>query len=93
MMQMLYDSETFVVVHVVANEPFGLVPHDPYEKPRHGFEIVDKRVNKEVYLDGPWAAAFQAQMTAWQLDKPQQSEVGALLEDYCTLAQIPLALH
>ena len=93
MMQMLYDSETFLVVHMVANEPFGLVAHDPYEAPRHGFEIVDKRVGKEVYLGGDWATAFRAQMDAWALDVPQQSEVEALLDDYCTLAQIPLAIQ
>ena len=45
-MQMLYDSDAFVVVHMQANEPLDGEP-----KPvtvRHGFEIVDKRSNKEV---------------------------------------------
>lgn len=92
-MQMLYDSDTFLVVHMVANEPFGLVPHDPYETPRHGYEIVDKRVNKEVYLDGAWAVAFSQQMSAWREDIPEQSEIEELLDSYCTLAQYPLALH
>ncbi len=86
-MQMLYDSDTFLVVHMDAN--LG----DVSAKPRPGFEIVDKRANKEVYLDGPWAAIFQAQMAAWQEKTPEQSEVEATLDSYCTLAQYPLDLH
>jgi len=60
-MQMLYDSDTFVVVHLQANEP-GEGESLP-NLPRHGFEIVDKRSNKEVYLDGAWADDRDSQ---WQ---------------------------
>ena len=90
-MQMLYDSESFVVVHLQANAategetPAGLV--------RHGFEIVDKRSNKEVYLDGSWADAFQRQINAWQLNTPTQEEVEATLDGYAELAQNPLVIH
>src|SRR5690242_18819214 len=58
-MQMLYDSDSFVVVHMQANEAADGEP--PPRIVRHGFEIVDKRTNKEVYLDGTWAEAFQRQ--------------------------------
>ncbi len=85
-MQMLYDSDAFVVVHMDANQDSG-------PRPRHGFEIVDKRVNKELYLDGAWAAAFQAQINSWQLNTPTQEEVEAQLELYCNLAQYPLVMH
>jgi Protein of unknown function (DUF3567) len=89
--QMLYDSETFVVVHMVANEsPEG---QPPPVKPRDGFEIVDKRSNKEVYLDGGWAAAFQRQITAWQQVTPTQEEVEEVLDAYSCLAQNPLVMH
>ena len=61
-MHMLYDSESFVVVHMlpdavekksaqVLNDTAPAVP----QLARHGFEIVDKRSGKEVYLDGSWA--------------------------------------
>jgi hypothetical protein len=92
-MQMLYDSDTFVVVHMDANE----VPEEERTflspRPRHGFEIVDKATNKEVYLDGSWADAFQRQINAWQLNVPTQEEVEEKLSGYCQLAQIPLVLH
>jgi hypothetical protein len=92
-MQMLYDSDTFVVVHQKINDPFGAVPHDPFEKPKHGFEIVDKRTNKEVFLAGPWADAFQQQIDAWQLKTPLQEEVEETLDQYSALAHYPLVIH
>ena len=59
-MQMLYDSDSFVVVHVQPTEGEApAAPHLPVLA-RHGFEIVDKRSGKEVYLDGSWAEAVPA---------------------------------
>lgn len=60
---------------------------------RHGFEIVDKRAGKEVYLDGSWAELFQQQITAWQNDTPTQEEVEDTLERYAELAQNPVIVH
>jgi hypothetical protein len=53
-MNMLYDSDTFAVVHIFANAPEeqGTGSSAPPQMPRHGFEIVDKRSGKELYLDG-----------------------------------------
>ena len=90
-MQMLYDSESFVVVHLQANEPAEGEPMPHIA--RHGFEIVDKRSNKEVYLDGSWAEAFQRQINAWQLSTPTQEEVETTLDGYAELAQNPLVMH
>lgn len=90
-MQMLYDSDSFVVVHMQADEAA-----DGDTAPRiarHGFEIVDKRSNKEVYLDGSWADAFQRQINAWQLKTPTQEEVEETLGGYAELAQNPLVMH
>ena len=90
-MQMLYDSDSFVVVHLQANQAAeGELIHG---SARHGFEIVDKRSNKEVYLDGSWADAFQRQINAWQLNTPTQEEVEATLDGYAELAQNPLVIH
>lgn len=94
-MHMLYDSDAFAVVHILANAPEDgeaqrlLGP----QIPRHGFEIVDKRSNKEVYLDGSWADAFQRQINAWQLNTPTQEEVETTLDGYAELAQNPLVIH
>lgn len=92
-MQMLYDSESFVVVHMQAGD---VTADDTAAAPalaRHGFEIVDKRTNKEVYLDGSWADLFQRQINAWQLNTPSQEEVETTLDGYAELAQNPLVMH
>ncbi|MCD6663379.1 MAG: DUF3567 domain-containing protein [Comamonas sp.] len=98
-MHMLYDSESFVVVHMLPlpdapNAPEGTSDEAPVPQLlRHGFEIVDKRSGKEVYLDGSWAELFQQQIMAWQQNTPSQDEVEATLDGYAGLAQNPVVLH
>jgi hypothetical protein len=60
---------------------------------RHGFEIVDKRSGKEVYLDGSWAELFQQHIVAWQVNMPTQEEVEDTLSQYAELAQTPVLVH
>lgn len=60
---------------------------------RHGFEIVDKRSGKEVYLDGSWAELFQQHIVAWQVNMPTQEEVEDTLSQYAELAQNPVLVH
>jgi Protein of unknown function (DUF3567) len=93
-MHMLYDSERYVVVHLLANAPDSdALPATQAQLARHGFEIVDKCANKEVYLDGSWAELFQQQILAWQRKTPTQEEVEATLGGYAELAQNPLVMH
>ncbi len=116
-MQMLYDSDSFVVVHLQAEaqeessaqdavqvamrgmeiapsgQALGANEASPYRLARHGFEIVDKRSGKEVYLDGSWAELFQQQIVAWQVKTPTQEEVEETLERYAQLAQNPVVMH
>ncbi len=92
-MQMLYDSESFVVVHVQPDEEQGASSPDTPTLARHGFEIVDKRSGKEVYLDGSWAELFRQQIADWQRNTPTQEEVEDTLEGYAELAQTPVLLH
>lgn len=94
-MNMLYDSESFAVVHIHANAPMSgdAETADEPVMPRHGFEIVDKRSGKEVYLDGSWAEMFQRHIVAWQRDTPSQEEVENTLEGYASLAQMPVVVH
>ena len=94
-MHMLYDSESFAVVHILANaaEDTAEASAQGPQMPRHGFEIVDKRSGKEVYLDGSWAEMFQQHVSAWQQNTPTQEEVENTLEGYATLAQTPVVMH
>ena len=93
-MNLLYESDDFAVMHVLANasqdEP---TPQGRPVLERHGFEIVDKRSGKEVYLDGSWAEMFQQQILAWQRDTPTQEEVEDALDRYAGLAQNPVVVH
>jgi hypothetical protein len=98
-MNTLYDSESFVVVHLQApgQDTSNTTGVDAQTQvpamPRHGFEIVDKRSGKEVYLDGSWAELFQQHLHAWHLKSPTQEEVEATLERYSGLAQQPVLVH
>ena len=93
-MQMLYDSESFAVMQIHANAPeeFAPAPAVP-QLARHGFEIVDKRSGKEVYLDGSWAVMFQQRLSAWAQNAPTQEEIEDTLEGYSGLANTPISLH
>ncbi|MHA7600983.1 BTH_I0359 family protein [Alicycliphilus sp. T452] len=95
-MQMLYDSDSFVVVHMLPDADRSGATDDTPRPPqlvRHGFEIVDKRSGKEVYLDGSWAELFQQQILAWQRNTPTQEEVEDTLDGYIGLAQNPVVVH
>lgn len=99
-MQMLYDSESFAVLHLrpdmEADVQAGTAKAEiqqAHQLPRHGFEIVDKRSGKEVYLDGSWAEMFQKQILAWQQDAPTEEEVEEILDTYTGLAQQPVVVH
>ncbi len=93
-MNLLYESDAFAVTHLLANAA-GETPARPGAPllERHGFEIVDKRSGKEVYLDGSWAEMFQQKIQAWQLQTPTQDEVEDTLEGYAGLAQQPVVVH
>ena len=84
--------ETAALPRLLTHVPADMVPAAP-RLARHGFEIVDKRSGKEVYLDGSWAELFQQQITAWQLKTPTQEEVEDTLDRYSELAQNPVILH
>lgn len=93
-MNTLYDSDSFAVVHLLPEvEPRDDVDTEKPVLTRQGFEIVDKRSGKEVYLDGSWAALFEARIADWQKNTPTQDEVEQTLEGYAVLAQNPVVLH
>ncbi|MFZ9254307.1 MAG: DUF3567 family protein, partial [Hylemonella sp.] len=76
-MNTLYDSDFFCVMHMMAMGPDEQLGESApaQEQPslvRHGFEIVDKRSGKEVYLDGSWAEMFQQRIMEWQRNTPSE---------------------
>ncbi|MDO4796340.1 MAG: DUF3567 domain-containing protein [Brachymonas sp.] len=98
-MTTLYDSDAFIVVHMyglpAAEEAAGeaaRVDRGP-RLGRDGFEIVDKRSGRHVYLEGSWAERFERQIRAWRHTTPTQEEVEDALEHYAGLAGNPMVLH
>ncbi|MDI9335201.1 MAG: DUF3567 domain-containing protein [Cytophagales bacterium] len=106
-MQMIYDSEAYVVMQMNAppfDHPFLNLDEpviaraedfDPFKGKmlRQGFEIVDKRTGKEVYLDGSWAEFFQEKLNGWQRQAPTIEEIEKTLEGYAALATQPIMVH
>ena len=91
-MHMLYDSESFAVVQMTPPPAEAGASTQP-QLQRQGFEIVDKRSGREVYLDGSWAEMFQARLNLWRDKAPTEEEVETTLEGYAALAHTPLLLH
>ena len=96
-MHMLYDSDSFAVMQIQANAESAdanaaAVPAQP-QLARNGFEIMDKRSGKEVYLDGSWAELFQQRLNGWQQKTPTEEEIEEILESYAELAQMPVVMH
>lgn len=95
-MHTLYDSDAFIVTHLLAANDAATAEAGEAGQPmlvRHGFEIVDKRAGREVYLDGSWAELFQQRLAEWQRNSPTQEEVEDTLAQYAELANIPLYVH
>ena len=96
-MHLLYDSDSFAVMQIQANAESSDANASPApaqpQLARNGFEIVDKRSGKEVYLGGSWAELFQQRLDGWQQKTPTEEEIEEILESYAELAQMPVVMH
>jgi len=92
-MDMLYNSDSFSVMLLHTQQTDDPVRPDVPTLQREGFEIVDKRSGKEIYLEGQWAELFQEHLRAWQENAPTQEEVEDTLAGYAELAQTPMMVH
>jgi Protein of unknown function (DUF3567) len=91
-MQMLYNSDSFVVVQFELPDESDAA----LEQRRGGYEIVDKFARKEIYLQGAVAESFQRGVQALVEEVPHE-EREQRLDDYIAgfvaLAQQPVILH
>lgn len=106
-MQMLYNSDSFVVVAfevpAALGEAAGRAEAGDAAAvavavgPRGGFEIVDKLAGKEIFIQGPAAASFQMGMQALVAEADSQEAALAAVDEYlagyATLAQQSVRLH
>lgn len=94
-MQMLYNSDSYVVVRFD-------VPAEPGEGAdapatpgigRGGYEIVDKLARREIFIDGALAESFKRGVQALAETDPSQEAYDDFIGRYCALAQHPVTLH
>jgi len=85
-MQMLYNSDNFVVVQ------FDL-PTEAGELTRGGYEIVDKTARREIFIEGAVAESFKLGVQALVDNEAAADGFDDFIETYALLAQQPLTLH
>lgn len=86
-MNMLYNSDNFVVVH------FDLGDAESGVLGRGGYEIVDKFARKEIYLEGAAAQGFREGVQSLMQKGPSEDELDEFIGRYTQLAQQPVVLH
>lgn len=99
-MQMLYNSDSFVVVQFLASTPTGADAgtHASTDAGTAvatvgGYEIVDKLAGKEIYLQGAVAESFQRGVEALVQQGPREEDLDAFIAGFTVLAQQPVVLH
>ena len=95
-MQMLYHSDSYVVVQFEAASPAPADAGPRDEAAGGGFEIVDKFARKEIYLQGALADRFRQGVQALVRDSPQGVSPETLddyIAGFTAMAQTPLSLH
>lgn len=95
-MQLLYDSDNFAVVQFeVALDGAGRAAGDnaPSQLTRSGFEIVDKLLGKEIFLEGAMAQSFKEGVDALIQTQPSEEEIDDYIERFSPLMQQTVILH
>jgi len=95
-MQLLYDSDNFAVVQFeVALDGAGQAAGDNAspQLTRSGFELVDKLLRKEMFLEGAMAQSFKEGVDALIETRPSEEEIDDYIERFSSLMQQPVVLH
>lgn len=92
-MQMLYNSDQFVVVRFEVASENEVASGAPTGQGRGGYEIVDKFARKEIYIEGALAETFQQGVQALVEKGPTQEALDEYIGRFTTLAQQPVVLH
>jgi Protein of unknown function (DUF3567) len=86
-MQLLYNSDSFVVLLIDAGTPDdGVAPHS-------GLEIVDKFARKGIFIEGAVAQGFSDGVKALIESGPGPEAVDDYIAGYTALAQQTVHLH
>jgi hypothetical protein len=95
LMQMLYNSDSFIVVQFdVPTLNSSAQPQPGPQLNRGGFEIVDKFARKEIFIEGALAESFQQGVQALMDEgQPSEDELDAFIERYAVMGQQPVVMH
>jgi len=85
-MNMVYNSSNFCVVQF---SDFGELG----QHPAGGFEIMDKSLRREIFLDGKQAEQFKEDVARLISSEPSLDEFDDFLATYAGLMTQPVALH
>jgi hypothetical protein len=92
-MQMLYNSDSFVVLQFDVPVPGGPDATDGPTLARGGYEIVDKLARKEIFLEGLMAESFKTGVQAIADGDASPEAFDAFIGRYSALAQQPVVAH
>ncbi|WJF90081.1 DUF3567 domain-containing protein [Paraburkholderia bonniea] len=85
-MQMIYNSPNYCVVE--------FPPQDGHIAMRSGgYEIVDKNMQREIYIDGAMAASFREHVQKLIAEEPSLDEVDEFLGQFDSLMTQPVVSH
>lgn len=93
-MEMVYNSESFVVVRFeVPAEQADAGASPVTAAVRGGFEIVDKLAGKEIFLEGLVAETFKAGVQSLVDNDPTPEAFDEYIARFTVLAQQPVVIH
>ena len=104
-MHMLYNSDSFVVVQFdvpatasasadnVTSTAAPASTDAPEALTRGGYEIVDKFLRKEIFIEGAMAQSFKEGVEALIETGPSEDDMDAYIERFAALMQQPVVLH
>ena len=94
-MQLLYNSDSFVVVQFsVPVQPAPEAPAVPGNPlARGGFELVDKHARKEIFIEGLLAETFRAGVQTIVDNNPTSEAFDEYIGRFTALAQQPVVMH
>ena len=88
-MQMLYNSDQFVVVHFEVPSLDAAAP----DLTRGGFEIVDKFSRREIFIEGAVAESFRVGVQALAAGNSGPEVYDDFIAGFAVMAQQPVMLH
>ena len=97
-MQMLYNSDSYVVMQIDVPAPRSDTgPDAPAARgdalTRGGYEIVDKFARKEIFIEGAMAESFKEGVEALIETDPSEDDMDDYIARYTSLMQQPVVLH